>query len=131
MFEQELLLAKPLKPTKKPIAKGAEACSSSLSIGEKASTAKTSSGTSLVAKGGMKRAPLAFVKNDESSYMSMSVVDLLDSSEEELTPLKCHRRCASKSPSPDASLVLLREVDGPVIEGFLSPLFASLLLVLE
>jgi hypothetical protein len=68
--------------------RGAEARSSGLNIGEKSSSIKTSFSLPLVAKVGVKKVPSAPIEKDESGYMNMCVVDLLDllASKEELTP---------------------------------------------
>jgi hypothetical protein len=54
----------------------------------KSSSIKTSFSLPLVAKVGVKKVPSAPIEKDESGYMNMCVVDLLDllASKEELTP---------------------------------------------
>jgi hypothetical protein len=91
--EQKVLLVKPLKLSKKSIAKGAEAHSSGLSIGEKALFVKTSFIKGAEAhpwslKLARRRCLRPPIEKDESGYVSTRVVDLLDSlaSEVELTP---------------------------------------------
>jgi hypothetical protein len=79
-LEQEVLLVKPLKLSKKFVAKEAEAHSSGLSVEEKASSVKTSFDLPLVAKSGSKKAPSAPIENDESGYMSTRVVNMVDTS---------------------------------------------------
>jgi hypothetical protein len=69
--EQELMLVKSLKPSKKFAVVGTRVRSSSLSVGKKDSTVRTSSGLSLVTKGGAKRAHLASIEKDESGYVRL------------------------------------------------------------
>jgi hypothetical protein len=68
-----LILAKPLKLIKKFAANDMEACTSGLSIGENASSAKTSFGPSPV----VKKMPSVPTEKDELGYASTRVVNML------------------------------------------------------
>jgi hypothetical protein len=113
------LLAKPLKLSKNFFAQGEEGHSSRLSISENASSAKTSLRLSLVMKAGTKKMQAAYAAGDELGYASTRVINMLDSSvsEGEVSPLKCHQKCAHKSPSPKESLKPSKVTDVPMIKG--------------
>jgi hypothetical protein len=66
--ERELLLANPVKPSKKSKAKETEVLSLGLSTVKKASAVKVPATPSLTTKGGVRKTPPASVEGDESGY---------------------------------------------------------------
>jgi hypothetical protein len=117
--KQEALLAKPLKPRKKLVVKGAEGHSSGLTIGARTSLAKTSFGPPLVMKANVEKMLTTPVAGADCGYMSMCVVNMLDSSVSYggASPLKCRQKRVRKSPSPRARLNRSEVTGAPVTKG--------------
>jgi hypothetical protein len=114
--QQETMLVKPFKASKKFSMQKGGVDSSRLSISEKASSVKAPPQPPASTKTGGMKAPTASAVGDDSAYVLMLVIGLLASlvSKGEARPLKHRRKHVCKSPSPKASLIASRST---VVEG--------------
>jgi hypothetical protein len=104
--KKEELLAKPLKPSKKFSVQKTWGHSLGLSVHEKTLVAKAPSWSPANTKAGRKKAFTTSSTGDDSGYVLMHVITMIEASvsEGEVRPLKWHQKRVRGSTSPKATL---------------------------